>query len=100
MLIDLFQARETNPHGSTLILTTHYPEILDYVHRKDNVYFLSRDMKTRLTRVTKYSRKVRRIENKKSEVFLSNYLGVTAPRNPDVANLRNLVRKVVADAGL
>lgn len=98
VLIDLFQSKDTNPYGSTLIFTTHYPEILDCIHRKDNVYFLSRDMKCRLTRVIKYSRKVKRIENKKSEVFLSNYLGGTAPRYTDVENLRNLVRKAVANA--
>ncbi len=97
--IDLFQSDETNPRGATLVLATHYPEILDYVHRKDNVYFLSRDSEARLTRVVKYSKRVRRIENKKSEVFISNYVGGTAPRYTDVKALRALLKEAVVNAG-
>ena len=99
VVIDLFQSQETNPRGATLIFTTHYPEILDRVHRKDNVYFLSRDSKDHLISAVKYSSKVKRIENKKSEVFLSNSLGGTAPRYTDVMALRELVKKVVGNAG-
>lgn len=98
VLIDLFQSAETNPNGASLVFTTHYPEVLDHVHRKDNVYFLSRDSEARLTRTVKYSKKVKRIENKKSEVFLSNYVGGTAPRYTDVQALRVLVKEVVANA--
>lgn len=96
VLIDFFQSSETNPNGSTLVFTTHYPEVLDRIHRKDNVYFLSRDSQSHHVRAVKYSSKVQRIENKKSEVFLSNYVGGTAPKYSDVLALRNLVRKAVS----
>ena len=99
VLIDLFQTSDTNPYGATLVFTTHYPEILDRIHRKDNVYFLSRDSQSHRVRAVKYSTKVKRIENKKSEVFLSNYVGGTAPRYSDVQALRDLVRKAVSHAG-
>ena len=98
VLIDFFQSSETNPNGATLVFTTHYPEVLDRIHRKDNVYFLSRDAQSRRVRAVKYSSKVRRIENKKSEVFLSNYVGGTAPKYSDVRALRDLVRKAVSHA--
>lgn len=98
VLIDFFQSSETNPNGATLVFTTHYPEVLDRIHRKDNVYFLSRDAQSHRVRAVKYSSKVRRIENKKSEVFLSNYVGGTAPKYSDVRALRDLVRKAVSHA--
>ncbi|MBR3225700.1 MAG: ATP-binding protein [Atopobiaceae bacterium] len=96
VLIDFFQSSDTNPNGATLVFTTHYPEVLDRIHRKDNVYFLTRDMQTRQVRAIKYSSKVKRIENKKSEVFLSNYIGGTAPRYSDVQALRALVREATS----
>jgi AAA15 family ATPase/GTPase len=96
VLIDLFQSSDTNPHGATLLFTTHYPEILDRVHRKDNVYFLSRRSEDHAIQVIKYSSRVKRIENKKSEVFISNYIGGTAPSYTDVQALRALVREAVS----
>lgn len=85
-IVRLFCTRGTNPHGATLVFTTHYPEVLDTLHRKDCVYFLRRGANSR-SEAVKYSSEVRRIENKKSEVFSSNYLGGTAPRYTDVAAL-------------
>lgn len=98
VLIDLFQSADTNPNGATLVFTTHYPEVLDRIHRKDNVYFLARDPQSHLVRAIKYSSRVKRIENKKSEVFLSNYIGGTAPSFSDVQALRALVREAVSRA--
>lgn len=48
VMMGIFVSKETNPHGATLIFTTHYPEILDSVHRKDNTYFFVRAMTERL----------------------------------------------------
>lgn len=99
VLVDLFQSPDTNPHGAVIVFTTHYPEVLDRVHRKDNVYFLTRGGGSRLSEVVKYSDRVGRIENKKSEVFLSNYVGGTAPNYTDVQALRSLIKEAVARAG-
>lgn len=93
MIIELFSNKETNPRGATLIFTTHYPEILDCIHRKDCVYFFIRDKEGKISKV-KYSHKVERIENKKSEVFVSNYIKGTAPKYAEVALLRNLAKEV------
>lgn len=96
MIIDLFEANDTNPHGATLLFTTHYPEVLDYLKRKDNVYFLVRD-KGHLVSAILYSDRVKRIENKKSEVFLANYIAGTAPRYEDVAELKSFIKRTVQD---
>ena len=95
VVIDLFASRNTNPHGGTLVFTTHYPQVLDHVHRKDNVFFLVRGEDDR-SEVVKYSTRVRRIENKKSEVFASNYIKGTAPRYLDVKALKHHVESAVS----
>ncbi|MBR3315652.1 MAG: ATP-binding protein [Atopobiaceae bacterium] len=90
-VIDLFASPVTNPNGAQLIFTTHYPELLDVPHRKDNVYLLVRDLDNR-TEVIKYSDRVSRIENKKSEVVMSDLIKGSMPRYPDVRAMRNYVR--------
>ena len=94
VIIDLFLSSSTNPHGAQLIFTTHYPEILDFLPRKDDVYLLVRDANHE-TDVVKYSNKVKRIEYKKSEVVLSNYIKGTVPNYPDIRDLRDVVRNSV-----
>ena len=95
VIIDLYASRETNPNGAVLIFSTHYPELLDCVHRKDNVYFLVRDP-AHLISVIKYSDRVNRIENKKSEVFLSNYIDGTAPSYTNVRAVRDAAKRLVS----
>lgn len=94
VIIDLFLSESTNPNGAQLVFTTHYPEILDFLPRKDDVYLLVRDADHR-TKAVKYSSEVKRIENKKSEVVLSNYIKGTMPNYPDIRGLRNYVRNSV-----
>lgn len=93
-VIDLFASPVTNPYGAQLVFTTHYPELLDALHRKDNVYLLVRDADLR-TVVVKYSDRVNRIEVKKSEVVLSELVKGTMPRYPDVRAMREYVRERV-----
>lgn len=95
VLIDLFTSLETNPNGATLVFSTHYPEVLDHLHRKDNVFFLARQEDCR-SLVVKYSDQVKRIENKKSEVFASNFIKGTAPRYSDVRELRRYVKRATS----
>ena len=90
VVLDLFTSRKTNPNGATLVFTTHYPQLLDHIHRKDNVYFLIRESDSG-TCTIKYSDRVKRIENKKSEVFVSNYIRGTAPRYSDVLALKKII---------
>lgn len=90
-VIGLFASPVTNPRGAMLVFTTHYPELLDVLRRKDNVYLLVRN-EGQHTRIIKYSDKVKRIENKKSEVVLSDFIAGTTPRYPDVQAMREYVR--------
>lgn len=95
VVLDLFVSVETNPLGATLVFTTHYPQLLDSIHRKDNVYFLASTYGNG-SRVVKYCTQVKRIENKKSEVFVSNFVKGTAPRYLDVRSLKELIAGEVA----
>ena len=80
------------------MFTTHYPEILDFIRRKDNIYFLVRDRNYH-TEMIRYSDRVKRIENKKSEVFLSNYIKGTAPNYSEIAQLKKYVKQAIAGDG-
>ncbi len=37
-LIQLFQDSTSNPNGATIVFSTHYPEILDFVERVDSIF--------------------------------------------------------------
>jgi len=97
-IVELFMSPDTNPNGATLVFSTHYPELLDALPRKDNVYLLIRDDEYR-TDVVKYASKVKRIENKKSEVIFSNFIRGTAPRYYDIERMRDYVQKAVSRDG-
>lgn len=103
-IMDLFASPVTNPRGATLIFTTHYPELLDHLDRKDCVYFTIRD-ENRCIRLTKYSEglaqaapRKARVESKKSEIFFSNLVKGTAPKAKDVAAMRQYIKLVTRAA--
>ena len=84
----------TNPHGATLLFSTHYSELLDVLRRKDNVIVLVRNESFE-TEVIKYSDRIARIENKKSDVIINNVIKGSMPKYPDVRAMRNYVRERV-----
>ncbi len=46
-IVELFNSRETNPHGSQLIFTTHNLEFMDLnLMRPDQLYFINKDEET------------------------------------------------------
>ncbi|KFI97576.1 AAA family ATPase [Bifidobacterium stellenboschense] len=99
-IMDLFASPVTNPRGATLVFTTHYPELLDHLERKDCVYFAVRDENRRI-RLIKYSEglaqaapKKARVESKKSEIFFSNLVKGTAPKAKDVAAMRQYIKSM------
>ena len=97
MIINLFMSTTSNPHGATLMFTTHYAELLDLIQRKDNIYFLRRsEDKRKGIQAINYSEAVRRGELKHSEVFLSNYIGGTAPKAAELKAMRQYVADQVA----
>ncbi len=87
-IIGLFNDEEVNPKGATIIFSTHYPEVIDVIERKDSIYILVRDADFTCN-VIRYSEKVKRIELKKSEIFLSNYIKGTAPSYDSVRKVRD-----------
>ncbi|WEV59090.1 ATP-binding protein [Bifidobacterium sp. ESL0728] len=92
MIINLFVSRKTNPHGATLVFTTHYPELLDLLNRKDNIYFLRRNNQDgNKVDAVKYSSAVKRGELKRSEVFASNFIGGTAPKASSLKAIRDYI---------
>lgn len=96
-IMDLFASPVTNPKGATLVFTTHYPELLDHLDRKDSVYFATRD-KDREVHLIKYSDRVTRGELKKSEIFFSNLVKGTAPKAADVVAMRAYIKSVTGAA--
>lgn len=90
VIIGLFASPATNPHGAQLVFSTHYPELLDLLHRKDDIYLLRRTQNYK-TEVVKYSNCGIRIENKKSEAFINNIITGAVPRYPDVQDMRSYV---------
>ena len=94
VILNLFASPVTNPHGAQMFFSTHYPEPLDLLRRKDNVYVLTRTNEYK-TRVIKYSSVVDRVENKKSEVILHNVIPGSMPSYPDVQAMRDYVRRYV-----
>lgn len=97
MIINLFTSTASNPHGATLVFTTHYAELLDLIQRKDNIYFLRRREDERKgIQAINYSEAVKRGELKHSEVFLSNYVKGTAPKADELKAMRQYVTLQVA----
>ena len=62
--------------GGTLIMSTHYPELLDEFTRSDGIYIMHHGTDIE---VENMSRKIKRGDIKKSEAYQSGYLGETAP---------------------
>ena len=89
-VIELFASPVTNPHGATLLFSTHYSELLDVLRRKDNVFVLVRDDSFR-TELIKYSERINRIENKKSDAIINNVIKGSMPKYPDVQAMREYV---------
>lgn len=92
IVIGLFASPATNPHGAQLLFSTHVPEILDEVHRKDAVYVLRRDEEYK-SEVVRYSAEIKRIENKKSSAILHNVIRGSLPNYPDVQAMRLYVKE-------
>lgn len=91
-IIDLFASPVTNPHGSTLVFTTHYPEILDRFTRKDNIWFSVRNDKDKF-RLVHLTDKLNRNDVKKSVTFFANLVPGTAPSAESVRALRDYVKE-------
>lgn len=93
VFMDLFKDKEVNRYGATMIFTTHYPELLDFINRSDNIYVLKRnsDRRTSITLLSALARN----DIKKSDVILSNYIKGTAPKYETIQAFKKFIRSEV-----
>lgn len=92
-IMDLFASPVTNPHGATLLFSTHYPELLDHFTRKDSIWFAVRDGKGfALRNLGAY---LGRTDLKKSVSFFANRVPGTAPSYAAVRALQDYAERYV-----
>ncbi len=77
ILVRFFMSHKVNKKGAVIILSTHYPELLDEFERNDNIYVTQNDGKIS---VDNLSNILKRNDLKKSEVYQSGYLQGTVPK--------------------
>jgi len=75
-LIRFFMNHKVNRKGAVIILSTHYPELLDEFERNDNIYITRNNSGIS---VENLSNILKRNDIKKSEVYQSGYLQGTTP---------------------
>lgn len=86
-IMDLFASPVTNPHGASLIFTTHYPELLDHFTRKDGIWFTVR--RDGGFRVENLGDHLGRTGLKKSVSFMANRVKGTAPSYQAIRRLHD-----------
>ena len=75
-LVRFFMNHKINKKGAVILLSTHYPELLDEFERNDNIYITRNN--TGIS-VQNLSNVLKRNDIKKSEIYQSGYLQGTVP---------------------
>jgi len=75
-LVRFFMNHKVNKKGAVILLSTHYPELLDEFERSDNIYITRNNSGLS---VEKLSNILKRNDIKKSELYQSGYLQGTVP---------------------
>jgi len=75
-LVRFFMNKKVNKKGAVILLSTHYPELLDEFERNDNIYVTRNESGIN---VMNLSRILTRNDIKKSEIYQSGYLQGTMP---------------------
>jgi len=75
-LVRFFMNHKVNKKGAVILLSTHYPELLDEFERNDNIYVTRNDGGIN---VVNLSTILKRNDIKKSEIYQSGYLKGTVP---------------------
>lgn len=93
-ILDLFTNSCTNPHGASLIFTTHYLELLDKFKRKDNIYLTSSDESNSL-QLTRFdiNRVITAKDLKKSELISSRMMENYARKNTSLIKANSAIEK-------
>ncbi len=75
-LVRFFMNHQVNKKGAVILLSTHYPELLDEFERNDNIYITRNNSGISVENLSKI---LNRSDIKKSEVYQSGYLQGTTP---------------------
>lgn len=75
-LVRFFINHKVNKKGAVILLSTHYPELLDEFERSDNIYITRNNGGISVENLSKI---LKRNDIKKSEVYQSGYLQGTTP---------------------
>lgn len=75
-LVRFFMNQKVNKKGAVILLSTHYPELLDEFERNDNIYIARNNGGISIENLSKI---LNRNDIKKSEVYQSGYLEGTVP---------------------
>uniref|UniRef100_UPI003FD76A89 AAA family ATPase n=1 Tax=Ruminococcus bicirculans (ex Wegman et al. 2014) TaxID=1160721 RepID=UPI003FD76A89 len=93
-LIRFFTDKRVNPHGATLIFSTHYSELLEHIKRNDCIYIV--ENKDKIT-ITPLNERIQRNDENKVQSFKSGLIGNTAPSYEAYIQLKkSIINKVEA----
>ena len=91
-LIRFFLDARLNKNGGVLIFTTHYPELLDEFDRNDCINITRNTEGITVQNLTDI---LKRNDLKKSDAYMSDYLGGTAPLYDSYIALKRYIAKAV-----
>ena len=87
-LVRFFMTDSVNKKGSTILFSTHYPELLDVFERNDNIYIIKNEGGIS---VENLSDMLNRNDIKKSEIYQSGYLQGTVIAYEAYMDLKNSI---------
>ena len=94
-LIKLFNSN-INKNSATLIFTTHYIEITDFIDRSDSIYVLKKNPLINIEKMSNIIGEKDRSDRKKSDLILSGSYGLgTAPKNSSYKMMRESRNKSI-----
>ena len=94
-LIKLFNSN-INKNSATLIFTTHYIEITDFIDRSDSIYVFKKNPLINIEKMSNIIGEKDRSDRKKSDLILSGSYGLgTAPKNSSYKMMRESMNKSI-----
>lgn len=95
--IEFFTNPKININRATLVFSTHYAELLDDLTRGDQIYVARRT--DGLISIDRYSKIADRQDINRAEVFMSDYLGGTAPDYETYLDLKKSTLEAIKESG-
>lgn len=95
--MEFFTNPKININRATLVFSTHYADLIDDLNRGDQIYV---DRRTDgLISIDRYSDIADRQDINRAEVFMSDYLGGTAPDYETYLELKNKTIRSIREFG-